>query len=119
MTNNLEETVNKYMDCYFDAVDNAHYLDEYNRNLIKRVELGIANIPENSELKHLINKKLDEYYDKNKHLGNTESMNIADELKLTRTKKENLPAKSGFVNIAILLYGIINIGVIVAIALMK
>lgn len=53
--------------------------------------------------------------EQSQELERTEPMPLV----LTRTKDEEYLPKAGFINVAILLYGMLNVGIIVAIALMK
>ncbi len=124
----LAHQVDIHMNRYFNAKDNAHLLIEENKILLEQIEYDITTIPVGIPLKDLIDKKLDEYANKNKELGNTGNVLFVDDLKqqanplaLTRTKNESYPlsSKAAFVNIAILLYGILNVGVILALALIR
>ncbi len=121
----LKHEIDVGMERYFNAKDNFNLLTEDNKMLIGKAEQYIANLPEGSEIKALIDHKLDTYSEKSRNLGDTKNMNLAFNLKqeqaLVRTKKEEHPysSRAAFVNIAILIYGILNIGFILAIALMK
>lgn len=121
----LMEDINSHMKRYFNAKDNFNLLTEDNKMLIGKVEQYIANLPEGSEIKTLINEQIDEYSSETKSLGDTKSMNLAYDLKqgqaLVRVKKENTEysSRAAFINIAILLYGVLNIGFILATALLK
>ncbi len=121
----LKHEIDTNMDRYFKAKDNFNLLTEDNKMLVGKVESYIANLPENSAIKALIDEKLDTYSSETKSLGDTKSMNLAYDLKqgqaLVRTKKEehHYSSRAAFINIAILLYGTLNIGFILAVALMK
>ncbi len=125
-SNNVEQTINTYMDTYFNAKDNSEYLTSDNRMLLGQVEMNIATLPENSPLKGLINNKIDDFYATTKELGKTTSMHNADVLRQqdgqTRMLVKSEAPKSSraaFINVAVLLYGILNIGFIIAIAFLK
>lgn len=123
--NNLENEVKNYMGTYFKAIDNRHYLTGDNSNLVAQTESIITSLPEGA-LKTTINNELDNYYEHTKEIGNVSSMNNADTLRQggpvrALVKKEETPisSRAAFINLAILLYGVVNIGIILAIAFMK
>ena len=123
----LKSIVDGHMSRYFNAKDNSHLLMEENKILLGQIEYDITTIPQDNPLKKLIDNKLDEYANKNKQLGNTGNVLFADDLKqqanplvLSRVKKDNsMSSRAAFVNVAILLYGILNIGFILALALIR
>ena len=123
--NILEAQVTNYMNLYFSIKDSFTYLIEDNKILIGNIETLIATLPKETALGSLVNQKLDEYFEITKELGDTKGKGMVLEL-----KNKNVPAivseegpsrssKAAFVNIAIVLYGVLNIGIILAIALMK
>jgi len=121
MTNDLESAVKHYMELYFIAKDSP-YLTEDNRTLLGQVSNNIATLPEKSYMKTLINSEIDKYFATTKELGG--NLNNADELKQGPVralvkKEEPRSTRAAFINVAVLLYGILNIGIILAIALMK
>ncbi len=124
--NSLEQNVNSYMNTYFNAKDNSQYLTSDNQMLLGQVEMNIAALPDASPLKGMINNRIDEFYATTKELGKTTSMHNADKLRQqegqTRMLVKNEHPKSSraaFINVAVLLYGIVNIGFIIAIAFLK
>lgn len=114
------------MNLYFSVKDSSHYLTEDNRILIGSLDTLIANLPKETPIGLLINQKLDEYFEITKEIGDTKGKGMVLEL-----KNKNVPAiipeeeptrklgKAAFVNVAIILYAVLNIGIILAIALMK
>ena len=123
--NALNEEVTNEMNLYFSIKDSFSYLTEDNKMLIGMVENMIATLPKESELGTLVNQKLNEYFEITKELGDSKGKGMVLEL-----KNKNVPAiieeepitrssKAAFVNIAIIIYGVLNIGFILAIALMK
>ena len=123
--NLLENQVTNYMNLYFSIKDSFSYLIEDNKILIGNIETLIATLPKETALGTLVNQKLDEYFEITKEFGDTKGKGMVLEL-----KDKNVPAiipeeehtrtsKAAFVNIAIILYGVLNIGIILAIALMK
>ena len=119
------------MRTYFIAKDSTN-LTENNKILLSQAEFVISSLPDDSDMKKIINEIIDREFDNTKMMGNTKSLAVADSLKqqgqapvraLTLVKKEEYPLasnnKAAFINIAILLYGIVNVGLIMAIALMK
>jgi len=124
---NNEETKNqalKFMDLYFQAKENFSNLTEDNKILISNIENRIATIPKDNLIGNTISTKLDEYLELTKTLGDEKGKSLALTLKnknyptIIEENQVYLP-KAGFINTAILIYGIINIGIILAIALMK
>ena len=128
-SNNLENQVTDYMNLYFSTQDSFQYLTEDNKILIANIETMIATLPKDTLIGQIVNKKLDEYLEeKEKSEGRGATTRV---LELT---KPNLPviipegneeeqksysSRAAFVNIAIIIYGVLNIGVILAIALLK
>lgn len=121
----LENTISNYMSLFFRVKEEFSTLTEDNKILVSNVENLMANLPKETAIGSLINKKLDEYYELTKTMGDEKGKTMALVL-----KNKNLPSlieeedtvrmgKAGYVNIAILLYGILNIGMIIAIAIMK
>ncbi len=123
--NELKNEIETNMNRYFKAKDNFNLLTEDNKMLVNRVETTLATLPENSAIKKIVDNKIDEYSEHTKNLGDTKNLNIAYDLKqetaLVRVRKNNPPesSRAAFINVAILLYGVLNIGFILAIALMK
>lgn len=122
------------------AYEYKDYLTEENKVLLARTIDTLARIPNDSYIgktKSMYGNKLYEMAKQN----NGEGLEIAeifrqsnpmdvndlytkdnDGPKLALVKKESsypLSSKAAFINVAILLYGILNIGFIVAVALMK
>lgn len=120
--NDLEAQIKKYMHLYFTAKE-SNKLTEDNVTILSQVGNNIAVLPEESYLKSLINSEIDKYFAATKELG--KNIETADELKQgpvrALVKKEETPksSRAAFINVAVLLYGILNIGIILAIALMK
>jgi len=120
--NSLESTVKAYMQLYFKAKESP-FLTEDNRTLLGQVSSNIAILPENSYMKNIINNEIDKYFATTKELGG--NLKPVDELKQgpvrALVKKEETPksSRAAFINVAVLVYGILNIGIILAIALMK
>ena len=122
----LTTEIKKQMARYFRAKDKFHLLTDENKMIVARVENSIAALPENSVIKPAIDKEIDSYFAETKELGDTKNMAIADKIKqesgmaLVRKKEEHpLSSRAAFINVAILIYGVLNIGFILAIALMK
>jgi len=123
---NLKNMVAYQMDTYFKAKDHANLLTEENRILIGQVESMIVNLAPNTVMKNFIDEKIDNYFQATKELGKTNELNNADSLKqavprlaLVKAEDIKVSSKAAFINVAILLYGVINIGFILAVALMK
>lgn len=119
--NDLETIVNHYMSLYFKAKESP-FLTEDNRTLLGQVDNNIAALPEKSYMKTLINGEIDKYFATTKELGG--NLSNADELKQGPVralvkKEEPKSTRAAFINVAVLLYGVLNIGIILAIALMK
>lgn len=121
----LESTISNYMNLFFRVKEEFSTLTEDNKILVSNIENLMASLPKETAIGSLINKKLDEYYELTKTMGDEKGKTMALVL-----KNKNLPSlieeedtvrmgKAGYVNIAILLYGILNIGMIIAIAIMK
>lgn len=129
-TNNLptlNEEIIRDMQVYFNAKENSRFLTEDNRILVSSTEYYISSVPNNHPVKQLINNEINNYYLKAKELGQEENRNNADELRQSSrsralVKKEEMPIvskRAAFINIAILIYGSLNIGFILALALLK
>lgn len=122
----LEKQISAYMELYFSAKDSISTLTEDNKSLLGNIEVLIASLPKDSLMGKTVNEKLDEYFARTKELGDSKGKGMVLEL-----KNKNLPAiteevpdiktssRAAYINVAILLYGILNIGVIIAIAFMK
>lgn len=124
--NNLKDEISNGMATYFEAKDSFNFLTSENKILVTNTENSIAKLPDNSPVKQYINQELDNYYERTKEMGNISSMNNVDELRqggpvraLVKTEEPPASSRAAFINIAILLYGVINIGIILAIAFMK
>ena len=122
----LEEKITNYMNLYFIAKDSFQYLTDDNKSLVGRTEMEIANTPKDSLKGQIVNRKLDEYFEITKEMGNSKEMTRIREMQtqkypLAPTSEEPVmkSSKAAFVNIAIIIYGVLNIGIILAIALMK
>ena len=120
----LENKITNYMNLYFSVKDSFTNLTEDNKILISNIENMIASLPKESVIGNIVNKKLDEYFELTKTIGDTKGKTMALVLKnkhLPSLIEEDEPvrAKAGFINMAILLYGILNIGIILAIAFMR
>ena len=90
------------------------------------IETLIATLPKETVLGKLVNQKLDEYFEITKKIGDSKGKGMVLELKNKNVPatipEEEIPvrsSKAAFINIAIVLYGVLNIGIILAIALMK
>lgn len=125
-TNNLKSEIDNGMNIYFKAKDNANILTSENKILLTNTENSIANLPESSPIKQHINSQIDTYFAHTKEIGNVNAMNNADDLRQgvairALVKQEETPhsSRAAFVNMAILLYGVLNIGIILAIAFLK
>jgi len=123
MQNNDELTyqVNNYMTKYYRMKDESHRLNEPNKMLLGQIEDTMANLPENSNIKRIINSNLEEH-DRafNTGVNNTMELPTVRKRMLPAIQKEDkIFSRAGFINAAILLYGMINIGIIVAIAIMR
>ena len=127
-TEELESKIINHMNLYFKAKDSFQYLTEDNKARIGRVNLAIAEIPKDSIKGQIVNNEIDKYLDITKKIGDTKGLKAAQKAKeqsslaLVRVKEEKqvpYSSKAAFVNIAIILYGVLNIGFILAIALMK
>lgn len=121
----LDLETTDYMNLYFSIKDSFHYLTEDNKILIGNIETLIATLPKETILGSIVNQKLDEYFEITKKVGDSKGKGMVLEL-----KSKNIPAmieeeqpirssKAAYINIAIVLYGVLNIGIILAIALMK
>lgn len=129
-TENLENKITDYMNLYFSVIDSSNILIENNQILIGTIKDLIGTLPKETLIGQIVNKKLDEYRKETekseKSRGETSRV-----LELT---KPNLPviipegneeeqksysSRAAFVNIAIIIYGALNIGIILAIALLK
>ena len=124
----MQEEIKEYMDMYFKAKDNTNFLTEDTKVLLSQTEFYIASLPEQAEIKKIIDGIIDDKFADTKMLGDVASLAGVDELKQqgpvrALVKKEEYPlatsSKAAFINIAILLYGIVNVGLVLAIALMK
>ena len=120
----LENKITNYMNLYFSVKDSFTNLTEDNKILISNIENMIASLPKESVIGNIVNKKLDEYFELTKTIGDTKGKTMALVLKnkhLPSLIEEDEPvrANAGFINMAILLYGILNIGIILAIAFMR
>lgn len=120
--NELAYEVSKNMEKYYKMKEQAHRLNEPNKMLIGQTEDTMANLPENSNIKKMINTNLEEH-DRayNTGINNTKELMVVPQNYpvLVRKQEEKSFNRAGFINAAILLYGMINVGIIVAIALMK
>jgi len=119
----LENDITNYMNLYFNVKDSFSHLTEDNKILVSNIETMIASLPKESVIGKIVNTKLDEYFELTKTLGDTKGKSMALVLKNKNLpsliEEEPVKSKAGFINIAILLYGICNIGIIIAIAFMK
>ncbi len=121
----LDNKVTNYMNLYFSIKDSFHYLTEDNKILIGTLETLIATLPKETLLGSMVNQKLDEYFEITKQIGDSKGKDMVLELKSKNVPtliEEDVPARSSkaaFVNIAIIIYGVLNIGFILAIALLK
>ena len=123
----LDNEVTDYMNLYFNVKDSFHYLIEDNKILIGNIETLIATLPKETVLGNLVNQKLDEYFEITKEIGDSKGKGMVLELKNKNVPailpEEEMPitrsSKAAFINIAIILYSVLNIGIILAIALMK
>lgn len=123
---NIKRMIGFQMDTYFNAKDHANLLTEENRILIGQAESMIVNLQPETTVKKWIDEKIDNYFQATKELGKTNGLNNADNLKqavprlaLVKSEEPKTSSKAAFINVAILLYGVINIGFILAVALMK
>ncbi len=132
------EEIVKYCKLLTNALENKDFLTEGNKDLVGKVLHDIDKLVD-GEVKLNIEKYWLDYYKNAKQTNNMLALMVAENYnrgsselnssldntgpKLALVKKEdNYPlssSKSAFVNIAILLYGVLNIGFIVAVALMK
>ena len=124
--NDLKSEISNGMSTYFEAKDNFRFLTSENKILVANTANSMAKLPNNSPIKQYIDSQLDNYYQYTKEMGNTNSMNDIDELRqrgparaLVKTEQQPTSSRAAFINIAILLYGVVNIGIILAIAFMK
>lgn len=123
MNEEVKHRLENGMDLYFEMKENESRLNEPNRMLIAQTESVMASL-NNDEMKSFIDGKL-EKYDQAHDIGynNTADLPIVTVIHPLVRKRSNPEAtkvsRAGFINTAILLYGIINIGIILAIALMK
>ncbi|MDE5539890.1 MAG: hypothetical protein K2J20_05335 [Bacilli bacterium] len=124
--NNLRDLTGYYLNAYFEAKGNAQKLTGPNLALIGQVEANIAALPQDSEMKKIINSNIDDYFAQTKKQGQITDMNNADQLRqegpklaLVKKETEGIKSRAAFINVAILIYGIANIGIILAIAFMK
>ena len=97
-----------------------------NKILVGNIETLIATLPKETVVGSLVNEKLDEYFEITKEIGDSKGKGMVLEL-----KNKNVPAiipedgararssKAAFINIAIIIYSVLNIGIILAIAIMK
>ncbi len=119
--NELDYQVKKQMDRYYKMKEESHRLNEPNKILLGQIEDTMANLPDNSNIKKMINANLEEH-DRafNTGINNTAELPMVRKRMLPTVQKEQkLFTRAGFINAAILLYGMVNIGIIVAIAIMK
>ena len=122
----LDNSITDYMNLYFSVKDSFHYLSEDNKILIGSIETLVATLAKETVLEKLVNQKLDEYFEITKKIGDSKGKGMVLELKNKNVPatipEEEIPvrsSKAAFINIAIVLYGVLNIGIILAIALMK
>ena len=122
----IDNQITDYMNLYFSIKDSFQYLIEDNKILIGNIETLIATLPKETIVGSLVNQKLDEYFEITKEIGDTKGKGMVLELKNKNVPaimpEEEMPvrsSKAAFVNIAIIIYGVLNIGIILAIALMK
>ena len=128
------QNVKKIGDKSYQCTCNSHKDDkasltiteEDNKILIGNIETLIATLPKETVLGNLVNQKLDEYFEITKKIGDSKGKGMVLELKNKNVPsiipEEEAPtrsSKAAFINIAIILYGVLNIGIILAIALMK
>lgn len=125
-SNNIKSDISNGMATYFEAKDNFNLLTSENKILVTNTENSIARLPESSPIKQYISQELDNYYAQTKEMGKINSMNNVDELRqggpvraLVKTEEHPNSSRAAFINMAILLYGVVNIGIILAIAFMK
>lgn len=112
--------LDKQLQKYFLAKENSDLLNENNKILLSNVDTAIALLPEESPLKKYIYEEMDKHYSQTSDLANTKSFTRVRALPATIKTPNNLPpSKVAFVNIAIIIYAVLNIGIILAIALMK
>ena len=135
---------NEELERYFLYIANAYkykdYLTEENKVLLTKAIDTLARVPSNSYIGQCKAQYGAKLYEQAKQ-NNGENLEIAEIFrqtnnvllnsslekenvgpKLALVKKEEsypLSSKSAFINVVILLYGILNIGFIVAVALMK
>ena len=105
----LENTINSYMKIYFEAKEYFYKLTDDNKMLITNIEIMIASMPKETIIGTIVNNKLGKAIVRELKNKNLPSL-IEDEPPKT---------KAGFINFAILLYGILNIGFIIATALLR
>lgn len=122
----LDAKITNYMNLYFSIKDSFSYLIEDNKILVGNIETLIATLPKETVVGSLVNEKLDEYFEITKEIGDSKGKGMVLEL-----KNKNVPAiipenetrarssKAAFINIAIIIYSVLNIGIILAIAIMK
>ena len=122
----LDNKITNYMNLYFSVKDSFQYLIEDNKILVGNIETLIATLPKETQIGKLINQKLDEYFEITKEIGDSKGKGMILELKnknvpatIREEEKPVRSSKAAFVNIAIIIYGVLNIGIILAIALMK
>lgn len=124
-TNFNLKKVNDYMNTYFKMKDNFNRLTDNNKSLVAMTENSIALLPKSSIMEQWITQKINEYFEMTKTIGDEKGTTMALVLKnknqpsLIEEDVPNYYPKAGYINIAILIYGIINIGIILAIAFMK
>lgn len=125
-TTDLNFEIENGMKTYFKAKEKSRYLTEDNRTILGNLEYFISSIPNNHPFKQVINNSINQYYLRAKQAGEAENRNNADELRQTGQvralvkQEETLPSRrAAFINVAILIYGSLNIGFILAIALLK
>ncbi len=121
--NNIDNgQIKNGMNLYFHAKDYYDYLTDYNKTIVNNFENIIASLKEDSPLGIYVNQKLDEYLAQSKESGNAKGKGMILELKnkqfpsVIDEEEPNIP-KAGFINIFILIYGMINIALIIALAL--
>ena len=118
-----------FMPAYYELKERKNDLIDTHRSAIGTLEYNFTTIPKNYPLGNLIDKSLMDYELKNKGTETVRSFEAYQTKNLPVVQKSTslleeksytrVRTKTGFVNIVVILYGILNIGMILAMAIMK
>ena len=122
--NDIKEKTINFTNLYLKFKDEEYVLTEDNKILLANLDHMIASLPEISLMKTWINERIDNYYVETKTINDVKGKALALELKknlpsLIEKEPRSSISKAGFINALMLIYGIANIGIILAIAFIR